>query len=186
MRVLTLYQPWASLTELRYKKIEPRSWATKYRGPLLIHAAANVPGWARKLWLQEPFISIFPDTLPVGSIVALANLVDCIKIIGRTSVEGIPVQAQLENEQIIEGNELAFGDYTPHRFAWKLENVQRLKKPIPAKGYQRLWNWDETPYLVAIDPYQIGSTKIWTPKGVMSGRKLDRPDEDAVFGLEVA
>lgn len=40
VKTLTLLQPWASLVACGAKKIETRSWATKYRGPLAIHAAA--------------------------------------------------------------------------------------------------------------------------------------------------
>lgn len=43
MRALTLWQPWAQLVALGVKVIETRSWGTKYRGPLLIHAAARKP-----------------------------------------------------------------------------------------------------------------------------------------------
>ena len=39
-------------------------------------------------------------------------------------------------------DELALGDYTPGRYAWKLANVQKLPEPIPAKGRQGLWNWE--------------------------------------------
>ena len=42
MKVLTLTQPWATLVAIGAKRIETRSWATKYRGPLLIHAAAGL------------------------------------------------------------------------------------------------------------------------------------------------
>ena len=41
MKVLTLHQPWASLVALGVKTIETRSWSTKYRGPLAIHAGAK-------------------------------------------------------------------------------------------------------------------------------------------------
>jgi hypothetical protein len=40
--VLTLHQPWASLIALGVKTIETRSWSTKYRGPLAIHAGKKV------------------------------------------------------------------------------------------------------------------------------------------------
>jgi activating signal cointegrator 1 len=39
MKALTLWQPWASLVAFGVKTIETRSWSTKYRGPLAIHAA---------------------------------------------------------------------------------------------------------------------------------------------------
>jgi hypothetical protein len=39
----------------------------------------------------------------------------------------------------ITGNEFEFGDYTYGRYAWLLDNVQRID-PVPAKGKQRLWD----------------------------------------------
>lgn len=38
MKAISLWQPWASLVAVGAKKIETRSWATKYRGSLAIHA----------------------------------------------------------------------------------------------------------------------------------------------------
>lgn len=43
MRVLTVRQPWASAIVQGWKDIENRTWETRYRGPLLIHAAAAPP-----------------------------------------------------------------------------------------------------------------------------------------------
>ena len=42
MKAFTLTQPWASLIALLLKTFETRSWKTKYRGPLLIHASRQV------------------------------------------------------------------------------------------------------------------------------------------------
>ncbi|MCB2188832.1 MAG: ASCH domain-containing protein [Deltaproteobacteria bacterium] len=42
MKCLSIRQPWASLIVAGMKDVENRSWATKYRGPVLIHAAATV------------------------------------------------------------------------------------------------------------------------------------------------
>lgn len=36
--VLTLHQPWASLIGCGVKTIETRSWSTRYRGPIALHA----------------------------------------------------------------------------------------------------------------------------------------------------
>lgn len=38
MKCLSVRQPWAAWIVLGAKDVENRSWATKYRGPLLIHA----------------------------------------------------------------------------------------------------------------------------------------------------
>jgi hypothetical protein len=176
MKTLTLWEPWASLVALGQKTIETRSWATKYRGPLAIHAAKKVSG---DIVFTEPFYTALSPQADEGRIMfrgscilAICNLVDCVEITAKF-VDQLSAQ------------ELAFGDYTIGRVAWLLEDVYPLAIPIPAKGHQRIWNWDETEHLVAIDPYSIGNTRICTPKGVLSGRKLDKQDEDAVMGLEV-
>jgi hypothetical protein len=43
VKALTLHQPWASLVAAGVKMIETRSWSTRYRGPLAIHAGAKRP-----------------------------------------------------------------------------------------------------------------------------------------------
>lgn len=48
MKVLTLHQPWASLVAHGVKSIETRSWSTKHRGPLAIHAAVKRPSQAQR------------------------------------------------------------------------------------------------------------------------------------------
>ena len=40
MKAITIWQPWASLLACGGKRFETRSWATSYRGPIAIHAAA--------------------------------------------------------------------------------------------------------------------------------------------------
>jgi hypothetical protein len=42
MKALSIRQPWAWLIVNGHKPIENRSWATRYRGPLLIHAAKGM------------------------------------------------------------------------------------------------------------------------------------------------
>ena len=34
-----------------------------------------------------------------------------------------------------------FGDFSIGRWLWFLEDVQRLEEPVPARGYQGIWNW---------------------------------------------
>ncbi|SMC82155.1 ASCH domain-containing protein [Sporomusa malonica] len=47
MRAITILQPWAELIVRRFKTIETRSWPTKYRGQLAIHAGASLPAYAK-------------------------------------------------------------------------------------------------------------------------------------------
>lgn len=135
MRALSLWQPWASLIALGEKKIETRDWATKYRGPLLIHAAATKRGihesrTSRVIW--ETLVcqcNVAADDLPLGAIVAVVDLVDvddADTLLHRTSRRGT-------------SNERAFGGYGPGRVGWLLDNVRALSHPVPSRGRQRLW-----------------------------------------------
>lgn len=146
MKALTILQPWASLIACGAKKIETRSWPTSYRGPIAIHAGKGEQ--YLDLCAEEPFFSAMVDEVEnynPGCVIAIADLVDCQKIIGRVSLKIADqkrVKAVLENQAIVIGDEYEFGDYTPGRFALILENVRRIE-PVPAKGMQRLWNWEE-------------------------------------------
>lgn len=145
MKALTIKQPWATLIALGEKRIETRSWKTSYRGPILIHAGNQIDNF---ICHQEPYLKILNEhdiilssDLPTGEIIAKANLVDCIKMKDLVlSDDGEPIASILEGEQVIAYNEFKFGDYTPGRYAWILEDVE-LIKPIPAKGQLSLWNF---------------------------------------------
>jgi activating signal cointegrator 1 len=89
--VLTLWQPWASLVALGVKSIETRSWSTKYRGPLAIHAAARrvqrgkwIGAWHTDLLTGDIWQPDNPDVptvvAPLGAIVATCTLVDVVPI----------------------------------------------------------------------------------------------------------
>lgn len=164
MKAITVWQPWASLIACGAKEFETRGWATSYRGPIAIHAAArkcdtkDIPASAihDMVMALHPFTSKLAKTtmylpleiLPRGCIIATAELVGCHKIVlhgGR----GLPSTAPgwLETDRGIyepSERELLFGDWAPGRFAWELQNVKMLDTPIPANGKQRIWNWEES------------------------------------------
>ena len=100
--------------------------------------------------LNLPDICSF-DELPHGCVLAIAELAECWKITDRGHTLGSQHAARIEGGKyggktnIVEGKEILFGDWTPGRYAWEFKNMMLLPKPIPAKGAQRLWNWDETP-----------------------------------------
>lgn len=174
MKALTLRQPWASLVANGVKTIETRSWATKHRGRIAIHAGKGGRGYfycqtvdnvlarnpvVKKRELHMPDGAMIPDpgitTWPVGAVVALATLVDCVPIVEN----GWPVNEDWRSALVIEDDTLTlyrtddpevsevaddqipFGDFAPGRWAWILDCIEQLPNPIPARGHQRLWNW---------------------------------------------
>lgn len=163
MKTLTLTQPWATLVAIGAKKIETRGWQTSYRGPLAIHAAKGFPQWAQELCFTEPFAEALSGLLehcppgllhplPLGQIVAVCDLTEIYSTNTRVlsfsdvdisfSSEGSLIGSQVSSFKLPPPEpELAFGDYSPGRFAWRLENVQALPEPVPAKGALSLWEW---------------------------------------------
>lgn len=143
MKAITIIQPWATLIALGEKKFETRSWQTKHRGPIAIHAGKKVDEAAcreesiRKVLVEHGYTAY---NLPTGAILAIATLNRCLKSVD-TWTDGY----ELENRELIYSPEYEFGDFTPGRYAWELIDVQQLQEPIPAKGQQGLWNWDGQP-----------------------------------------
>lgn len=142
MKAITIHQPWASLIAIGAKKFETRGWKTKYRGPIAIHAGKNKNYFACMM-LARDYKEIWNQITPLqfGSILAIADLVECRKVSDWNFNNGIPVLHGENDDYLIAEKEAFFGDYTPGRYAWQLENV-RLIDPRPAKGQQGLWNID--------------------------------------------
>jgi ASCH domain-containing protein len=80
MKCLTVKQPWAWLLVNGYKDIENRSWPTKHRGPLLIHAAQQPRSDIDEIrqGIKRRFRIDIPVDLPRGGIVGKVNVVDCV------------------------------------------------------------------------------------------------------------
>jgi hypothetical protein len=153
-----MWQPWASLLAIGAKEYETRGWATSYRGPIAIHAAAKsinsiIPLMSNEAWnaaynalhhLYGVYCGYTDNTLnpPLGAVVAVGELVGCYPMTGRTSIGGKVAYAQFRKDgHVVEvtGNDLLFGDWTPGRFAWEFANVRMLKEPVPMRGAQGLW-----------------------------------------------
>ena len=71
MKVLTIKQPWATLIMQGDKRFEFRSWQTKYRGDLLIHAGKGIDKEAMKRLAKY-----IPKDMPSGKILGKVILVD--------------------------------------------------------------------------------------------------------------
>lgn len=135
MKTISLWQPWATLIAIEAKRFETRSWSTKHRGLLAIHAAKKWDALLKEYCEVEPFRRVLQANdhgkdgvmpLPLGAIVAVVKLVEVHRV---EKVRGL-----------ISPTEKAFGDYADGRYAWKLEMVKRFEKPIPMNGAQGLFD----------------------------------------------
>lgn len=159
MKAITLTQPWATLVAIGAKRVETRTWSTRYRGPLAIHAAKGLGQPAMdfvRMCRTEPFkaaLGTEGDLLARGMVVATAALV---AVIWTEHVEVIVTDDRgadydrdgpylRDGVLLIGPREAAFGDYSRGRYAWLLEDVRPLPEPVPARGALGLWEWEGTP-----------------------------------------
>ena len=80
MRALSIRQPWAWLIVNGHKDIENRTWSTRFRGRVYIHAGRRVvpddfP--EQREYLRQSGIVLPPD-MPRGATVGQATIVDCV------------------------------------------------------------------------------------------------------------
>ena len=71
MKLLSLWEPWATLMAIGAKKIETRSWATSYRGWLAIQASKG--GLSKQHLaecLEEPGFRLASETMRPGHILS--------------------------------------------------------------------------------------------------------------------
>jgi len=82
MKAISIRQPWAWLIVNGYKDIENRTWRTKYRGPVLIHAGQTM--FKEDYLMASEIASLagvqipLPDALEKGGIVGIATITGCV------------------------------------------------------------------------------------------------------------
>ncbi|AZK46411.1 ASCH domain-containing protein [Paenibacillus lentus] len=150
MKAITIHQPWATLIALGEKRFETRTWDTNYRGPIAIHAGKQIDQYA----CEEPEIKAAlakhefkASNLPTGAVIAVCELAGSYQIYdtidnGTHIVRCPNDRYDFDKVEYIRRPERNFGWWESGSYAWELDNVRMLSEPIPAKGMQRLWNWE--------------------------------------------
>ncbi len=131
MKALSVRQPWAALIVAGLKVWETRARACHYLGPLAIHASAR-PGLAHGdllgRWVfvdagGRPPELFGPDgarlVCHLGAIVGSARMTGCSPV-----------------ELVDPGAEAPFGDYTPGRYALRLQEAATASERCP-------WCWGQ-------------------------------------------
>lgn len=138
MRALSLTQPWATLVAHGFKRIETRDWATRYRGPLAIHASKYRDG-ADRICYTDPFAAALLELgyashteLPQQAVLCIVRLVDVLR------VPQSPTPPR-------DSAEFAFGDYSNGRYMWVFDQVEAFEEPVAQRGFAGLWDWPLPP-----------------------------------------
>lgn len=115
LKALTVCQGWASAMFLPTPKdVENRTWATNYRGDLLIHAGLSkkhlkdCADFCRRHRLE------MPESLPLGAIIGVVVLTDCTRRSDSIWAE-------------------------PDEFNWCLQSPQLFETPVFCRGQLGLW-----------------------------------------------
>lgn len=117
MMALSVCQPWAWLIVSGHKAIENRTWPTRHRGPLLIHASKSqtyAGAWS-ELAVDVPELPEW-NKLVFGAVVGKVRLVD------------------VRSFSDVRGRRWAEGP-----FCWMLEDPQAFERPVPFSGKLKLF-----------------------------------------------
>jgi hypothetical protein len=153
MKALTICQPYAELIRLGLKRVENRTWPTKYRGLMYIHAGKS------RAWFDddEQLIRDFGRMPAFGAVVAIANLVDCL-----------PYDAIQAGEFDKKYPWLRDHDHASGPWCFVLDNVNPIG-PWPWRGAQGLFNIDEGE-LGAVANRELGISSVAETEGDGRGR----------------
>lgn len=128
---ITIRQPWASAIALDHpgaKRVENRGRPTTYRGPVAIHAGKTPDRVGDRDWRVTRLFGDDPRLhLPVGAVIAVANLYGCHRAQPVLSADGVCCAPWGERRH--------HGKSGPVQ-AWHLvlADVVRLPQPVPARG----------------------------------------------------
>lgn len=138
MKVISIWQPWASLVIHGLKFFETRTWPAP---PALmgvelgIAATKNVTPEQRDAYVDPDFQFFYEQSglepleeLPRGVLLGTVTL-HSVELITEDFLEDITHE------------ERAFGYHVPGNYAWRLRDPKRLTTPVPIRGKQGIFEW---------------------------------------------
>ena len=128
MKVITVKQPFATLIAEGLKEYEFRTWRTKFRGDILIHAGKGIDKKAMKRYEHLNL------EYPSGKIIAKATITDCVYV-----DDNLKENLQEKDPLVYYGILQKDGDWDGYGF--KLENIKKIT-PREINGKLSLWDYD--------------------------------------------
>lgn len=117
IRLLSVRQPWAHLIISGRKSVENRSWTTRYRGPIWIHAGSKMHDIPVPLIEAKFGLQIDVAALDMGAIIGCVELVD---VVTQSS-----------------------SPYFDGPYGWILSNPRSIK-PVRLRGQMGFWDASES------------------------------------------
>jgi len=139
MKTITIKQPYAYLICSGLKDIENRTWPTKFRGRVLIHASAK-PVKLNPLYVQWRKLSygqrmlVESNLLPNSAIIGSVEIVDCV-------INHSSIWAEKSYQHFAEEQKKPISEQIIYN--WVLANPILFDNPIPAKGKLSFWDFPD-------------------------------------------
>jgi hypothetical protein len=148
MKVISIKQPWASLIVEGVKPIENRTWPTRFRGRVLIHA--GIENLLKKCEFIDDLLTvnqiievatknkdtnIFGCRLNTGAIIGSVEIVDCVQNHSSVWAEHkATVQKKIKGENVLVEVPV---------YNWVLDKPVLFDKPIEnVKGKLSFWEYE--------------------------------------------
>lgn len=128
MKVITVKQPFATLIAEGLKEYEFRTWRTKFRGDILIHAGKGID---KKAMERYKHLNL---EYPSGKIIAKATITDCVYV-----DDNLKEKLQQKDPLVYYG--ILQKDSKWDGYGFKLENIEKIE-PIEINGKLSLWDYD--------------------------------------------
>jgi hypothetical protein len=140
MKVISVWQPWATLLIQGFKKFETRTW----QAPTSV-IGTRIGIAATKQIKQEQIVALmgqeFQHAYSQTGLSALTELPrGCI--LGTALLRSSEIMTA-ESMAAVTETERTFGYWTPGRFAWLLEDLAPYDQPIFARGGQGIWLFND-------------------------------------------
>jgi hypothetical protein len=145
-------QPWATLIAMGHKRLETRSCKFHHEGWVCITSSKKMPLENRALAEDAMFQQALkrrPDDLPLGSVVGIVKMHECIPT---EKLAGVPVGGKwaVSGTRFIDGikqpseitvgvNEHHYGNFLPGRQAIRLTDAHEFDQPVECRGKLSIW-----------------------------------------------
>lgn len=158
MKALTVYQPWASLIIEGAKPYEFRRWDYSARFPSLVGQRIAIHAAARAMKADEVFdvldrIKDGETALDIEKATPVLNLIlDTARDNEKRAARCLPISAVLGTATLgkpqrafdLFRDKVADSDrIDQHIFAWPLTDIARFDQPVPYRGAQGFWSFQE-------------------------------------------
>lgn len=138
MKVISIWQPFASLAVKGFKTFETRTWpapASIIGQTIGIASTKGLKPAQRAYFEDEKFCDFYAST----GMPPLEDL-PCGYLLGTVMIEECLVMTEAFMEEVSD-EEKAYGYWERGNFAWRLTPLMSLEHPIPIRGAQGIYDW---------------------------------------------